>query len=158
MPSIVFPSTFVTKYPIYFAAFLLGSVIAAVSPAVVVPCLFRLRGKGYGVAKGIPTLVLAVAGIDDATSVAIFGVISSIMFSTSSLTYTIIQVIKILNPFYILNHLVPNIQIWYAMHNLGYDLRVKEMERGRKWKDDNEIRELGAWLFKTGHKIRINPS
>lgn len=31
--------------------FLLGSVIAAVSPAVVVPCLFRLRAKGYGVAK-----------------------------------------------------------------------------------------------------------
>lgn len=31
--------------------FLSGSVIAAVSPAVVVPCLFRLRGKGYGVAK-----------------------------------------------------------------------------------------------------------
>ena len=30
---------------------LIGSVVAAVSPAVVVPCLFRLRGKGYGVAK-----------------------------------------------------------------------------------------------------------
>lgn len=34
--------------------FLLGSVIAAVSPAVVVPCLFRLRAKGYGVAKVRP--------------------------------------------------------------------------------------------------------
>lgn len=31
--------------------FLLGSIIAAVSPAVVVSCLFRLRAKGYGVAK-----------------------------------------------------------------------------------------------------------
>lgn len=71
--------------------FLLGSVIAAVSPAVVVPCLFRLRGKGYGVAKGIPTLIIAVAGIDDATSVAIFGIIESIMFSPDSLTYQIIQ-------------------------------------------------------------------
>lgn len=30
---------------------LLGSIIAAVSPAVVVPCLFRLRERGYGVAK-----------------------------------------------------------------------------------------------------------
>lgn len=43
---------------------LLGTIIAAVSPAVVVPCLFRLRTKGYGVAKGIPTLIVAVAGID----------------------------------------------------------------------------------------------
>lgn len=72
-------------------AILLGSVIAAVSPAVVVPCLFRLRSKGYGVAKGIPTLIIAVAGIDDAVSVAIFGIIKSIMFSNDSITSQIIQ-------------------------------------------------------------------
>lgn len=50
-----------------------------------------LIGKGYGVAKGIPTLIIAVAGIDDATSVAIYGIIESIMFSQDSLTYQIIQ-------------------------------------------------------------------
>ncbi|XP_063838814.1 sodium/hydrogen exchanger 9B2-like isoform X2 [Ostrinia nubilalis] len=72
-------------------SFLLGAIVAAVSPAVIVPCLFRLRGKGYGVSKGIPTLVLAVSGIDDAASVAIFGIVSSLMFSTSSLTMNIIQ-------------------------------------------------------------------
>ncbi|KNC22346.1 hypothetical protein FF38_02922 [Lucilia cuprina] len=72
-------------------AFLLGSIIAAVSPAVVVPCLFRLRTKGYGVAKGIPTLIIAVAGIDDALSVAIFGIISSVMFSDRGLGYQISQ-------------------------------------------------------------------
>lgn len=38
-------------------AWALGAIIAAVSPAVVVPCLFRLRTKGYGVAKGIPTCI-----------------------------------------------------------------------------------------------------
>jgi len=72
-------------------AFLLGSVIAAVSPAVVVSCLFRLRQKGYGVAKGIPTLIIAVSGIDDAMSVAIFGIIHSIMFSSDALVFQIMQ-------------------------------------------------------------------
>lgn len=71
--------------------FMLGSIIAAVSPAVVVPCLFRLRTKGYGVAKGIPTLIVAVAGIDDAASVAVFGIISSIMFTSASLGFQIAQ-------------------------------------------------------------------
>ncbi|KAJ4436481.1 hypothetical protein ANN_16512 [Periplaneta americana] len=71
--------------------FLLGSVIAAVSPAVVVSCLFRLRQKGYGVAKGIPTLIIAVSGIDDATSVAVFGIIHSIMFTSETLLFQIIQ-------------------------------------------------------------------
>ncbi|KAJ8958964.1 hypothetical protein NQ318_019735, partial [Aromia moschata] len=72
-------------------AILSASIVAAVSPAVVVPCLFRLRVKGYGVAKGIPTLIIAIAGIDDAVSVAIFGIVKSIMFSSSSLATLIIQ-------------------------------------------------------------------
>ncbi|XP_049887743.1 sodium/hydrogen exchanger 9B2-like isoform X2 [Pectinophora gossypiella] len=72
-------------------SFLLGSIIAAVSPAVIVPCLFRLREKGYGVSKGIPTLVLAVSGVDDAASVAVFGIVSSFMFGSSSLTMNIVQ-------------------------------------------------------------------
>lgn len=72
--------------------FLLGSMIASVSPAVVVPCLFRLRDVGYGVSKGIPTLVLAATAIDDSISVAIFAIILNIMFSTGSTTYNIIKV------------------------------------------------------------------
>lgn len=71
-------------------AILLGSIIAAVAPAVVVPCLFRLRSKGYGVVKGIPTLIIAVASIDDALSVAIFGVELGIIFNGSSITEGII--------------------------------------------------------------------
>ncbi|KAJ6637937.1 Sodium/hydrogen exchanger 9B2 [Pseudolycoriella hygida] len=83
-------SYFLFDFP-WVWAFALGSIIAAVSPAVVVPCLFRLRTKGYGVVKGIPTCIVAVAGIGDATSVAAFGIISSILFGTGSLTYQISQ-------------------------------------------------------------------
>ncbi|XP_043494807.1 sodium/hydrogen exchanger 9B2-like [Polistes fuscatus] len=86
--------TVLTKYLLglpWIWGFLLGSIIAAVSPAVVVPCLFRLREKGYGVAKGIPTLIIAVAGIDDAASVAIYGIVKSVMFSHDKLWYQILQ-------------------------------------------------------------------
>ncbi|CAH2108469.1 unnamed protein product [Euphydryas editha] len=72
-------------------AFLLGSMIASVSPAVVVPCLFKLRDSGYGVSKGIPTLLLAAAAIDDSVSVAVFAIILNAMFSTGSLTFNIIK-------------------------------------------------------------------
>ncbi|KAI5636174.1 sodium/hydrogen exchanger family domain-containing protein [Phthorimaea operculella] len=71
--------------------FLLGSMIASVSPAVVVPCLFRLKDAGYGENKGIPTIVVAAAAIDDSVSVAIFAIILNAMFSSSSLTYNIIK-------------------------------------------------------------------
>lgn len=69
----------------------LGSIFAAVSPAVVVPCLYRLRTKGYGVAKGIPTLIVAIAGIDDAASVAVFGILSSILLGTGGVAHQISQ-------------------------------------------------------------------
>lgn len=71
-------------------------MIASVSPAVVVPCLFRLRDVGYGVSKGIPTLVLAATAIDDSISVAVFAIILNAMFSTGSPTFNIIKVLLLL--------------------------------------------------------------
>ena len=55
-------------------AWLLGFVVAAVSPAVVVPSLLSLRDAGYGTATGIPTLVVAAAALDDVLSLAGFGI------------------------------------------------------------------------------------
>ena len=46
-------------------AAIIGSVIAAVSPAVVVPRMISLIENGYGVEKGIPQLILAGASVDD---------------------------------------------------------------------------------------------
>ncbi|MDU1321681.1 MAG: cation:proton antiporter [Clostridium botulinum] len=51
---------------------LLGFIIAAVSPAVVVPQMLNLIEKGLGKAKGIPTLILAGASIDDVFAITIF--------------------------------------------------------------------------------------
>ena len=50
------------------------SLVAAVSPAVVVPSLLALRDAGYGTATGIPTLVVAAAALDDVLSLAGFGI------------------------------------------------------------------------------------
>ena len=43
----------------------LGFILAAVSPAVVVSGMFDLQNKGYGVRKGIPSIVVAAASFDD---------------------------------------------------------------------------------------------
>lgn len=68
-------------------------MIASVSPAVVVPCLFRLREEGYGVSKGIPTLLLASAAIDDSVSVAVFAIFLNNLFSTGgSAVFNIVKV------------------------------------------------------------------
>lgn len=61
---------------------LLGSILAAVSPAVVIPCLFSLQERGYGTQKGIPTLIVAAASFDDILAISVFGVVLGIVFST----------------------------------------------------------------------------
>ena len=72
-------SSFLFDLPLLWGL-LLGFVISAVSPAVVVPSLLDLQQKGYGVAKGIPTMVLAAASFDDVISITGFGVCLSLLF------------------------------------------------------------------------------
>ena len=51
---------------------MLGFIIAAVSPAVVVPSMLKLIENGMGSKKGIPTLILAGASLDDVFAITIF--------------------------------------------------------------------------------------
>lgn len=51
---------------------ILGFVIAAVSPAVVVPLMLKYMDEGVGTNKNIPTLLLAGASIDDVFAITMF--------------------------------------------------------------------------------------
>ncbi|MBI4839339.1 MAG: cation:proton antiporter [Nitrospirae bacterium] len=56
----------------FFEAALLGSVIAAVSPAVVVPSMLKFIEDHCGTKKGIPTLLLASSSLDNVFVIVIF--------------------------------------------------------------------------------------
>ncbi|MGM0641621.1 MAG: cation:proton antiporter [Thermotogota bacterium] len=51
---------------------ILGFIIAAVSPAVVVPSMLRLMERGKGKKKSIPTMILAGASVDDVIAITLF--------------------------------------------------------------------------------------
>lgn len=53
-------------------AAIMGAVVAAVSPAVVVPKMIKLIEEGYGTDKGIPQLILAGASVDDVFVIVMF--------------------------------------------------------------------------------------
>lgn len=57
---------------------LLGFILAAVSPAVVVPLMIRFIEEHFGAKKGIPTMVLAAASMDDVFAITIFSVLLGI--------------------------------------------------------------------------------
>ena len=60
-------------------AAILGAVLAAVSPAVVVPRMVKLMEEGYGVKKGIPQLILAGASVDDVYVIVLFSTFTGMM-------------------------------------------------------------------------------
>ena len=60
-------------------AAIMGSVLAAVSPAVVVPRMVKLTDEGYGTAKGIPQLILAGASVDDVYVIVLFSTFTGMM-------------------------------------------------------------------------------
>lgn len=60
-------------------AAVMGAVLAAVSPAVVVPRMVKLMDEGYGVKEGIPQLILAGASVDDVYVIVLFSTFSGMM-------------------------------------------------------------------------------
>lgn len=60
-------------------AAIMGSVLAAVSPAVVVPRMVKLMDEGYGTDKGIPQLILAGASVDDVYVIVLFSTFTGMM-------------------------------------------------------------------------------
>lgn len=60
-------------FPIsYLEAAIMGTVLGAVSPAVVVPKMLKLMESGYGKSKRIPQLILAGASVDDIYVIVLF--------------------------------------------------------------------------------------
>ncbi|MBW2017185.1 MAG: sodium:proton antiporter [Deltaproteobacteria bacterium] len=55
-------------------AAILGSILGAVSPAVVVPLMIDFMDRGRGAKKGIPTLILGASSVDDVFVIVLFTV------------------------------------------------------------------------------------
>lgn len=56
----------------HIEAAIMGAVIGAVSPAVIVPKMLKLSDEGYGKENGIPQLLMAGASVDDIFVIVMF--------------------------------------------------------------------------------------
>lgn len=60
-------------------ALVVGTVLAAVSPAVIVPKMLKLKEEGYGVNKSIPQIIMAGASVDDVFVIVLFTTFSELV-------------------------------------------------------------------------------
>ena len=73
-------------------ALIIGSIIAAVSPAVIVPRMIDLINNNYGTLKGIPQLILAGSSVDDVVVLVLF---TSFLSLENANSFDILALIKI---------------------------------------------------------------
>ncbi|XP_041970129.1 sodium/hydrogen exchanger 9B2-like isoform X2 [Aricia agestis] len=90
--SIVLFAHVLLGYPWYWGLHL-GSILASVSPALVVPITMAHRSRGLGVKKRIADLVNNAGGLDTAFTEGMFGVINSAIFFPSPPAYRILKAV-----------------------------------------------------------------
>lgn len=67
-------------------AAIMGAVVGAVSPAVIVPRMIRLSEEGWGMDRGIPQLILAGASVDDVFVIVMFTAFTGLASGGTGLT------------------------------------------------------------------------
>lgn len=75
-----------------FDALIMGTVVAAVSPAVIVPKMLKLIETGYGKDKSIPQMIMAGASVDDVFVIVLFTSFTGLAQGESFSPISLIQV------------------------------------------------------------------
>jgi len=126
IPAILEITAVVIFAPMFFditiiEAAILGSVLAAVSPAVVVPKMIKLMKQGYGTEAKVPHLVMASASVDDIFVIVLFtsfiGMYETGEFSFSSIAFV---------PIAILTGIFLGIVLGFALSILFTHFRVRD--------------------------------
>ncbi len=109
----------------YLDAAILGSILAAVSPAVVVPLMLNFIDRRIGTNKGIPTLILGASSVDDVFVIVIFTILLGIYAGTH--TNILIKLLEI--PESIILGIVIGTLAGYILYRIfeHYKLRATKM-------------------------------
>lgn len=104
---------------------MLGFIIAAVSPAVVVPFMLKLIENNIGTKKGVPTLILAGASIDDVFAITVFSAFLG-LYSGSEMKIGI-QLLSI--PFSIILGIMAGLIIGFLLINIFKRYNIPDIKK-----------------------------
>lgn len=107
-------------------AAIMGTVVAAVSPAVVVPRMLHLIEQGYGVKKGIPQLIMTGASLDDIFVIVLFTSLTSMYQGEGFQAFALLRVPLTIFLGFILGILSGIVLIW-LFHRLYLNNTTKTL-------------------------------
>ena len=94
-------------------AAIIGSVMAAVSPAVIVPRMIKLIEDGYGTDRSIPQLILAGASVDDVFVIVVFTALTTLASTGEVSAISFIQIPISILLGVLLGVVVGSILVWF---------------------------------------------
>ncbi|MGB9837782.1 cation:proton antiporter [Methanothermobacter sp.] len=104
---------------------ILGFVIAAVSPAVIVPQMLSFIERRMGTAKGIPTIILTGASVDDVVSITLFSAFLG-MYQGQQVNF-LVEVLGV--PISILTGMVAGLALGLALVYLFRKFEIRSTEK-----------------------------
>lgn len=111
----------------FLEAGMLGFIVAAVSPAVVVPSMLYLREKNFGMKKGIPIIILAGASVDDVFAITLFTTFLGLSLNTkSTISMQLLQI-----PIQVIGGILIGIAFGYMLYKIYRykNIKLNDMEK-----------------------------
>ncbi|YAF98870.1 MAG: cation:proton antiporter [Nodularia sp. CChRGM 3473] len=139
----------------FFTGLLLGCVIGAESPAVIVPSMLRLKSLGWGVTKGIPDAILTGSALSDVLLLLVFSLLLSFLGDggveqivlPGGLTLTPLQLL----PLQIIMQIVLGVLLGYLAARLLVILLVKQNWTQNAVQDTVIAASIALFLVITAH-------
>lgn len=110
----------------WLTGLLLGCVIGAESPAVIVPGMLRLKNLGYGVSKGIADAILIGSALSDVLILLLFSLLLN-FFSQGTISSNVLWLL----PFQVIGQTIVGVIFGYFAAKLNVFCTVKQ-----KWTDN----------------------
>lgn len=102
----------------------MGAVVGAVSPAVIVPKMLKLMEDGYGTGQSIPQMILAAASVDDVFVIVMFSVFTGLVKSGDVSAYEFVRI-----PVSIALGIAAGLCIGYIMEKYFKKVHIRDTEK-----------------------------
>ncbi|OKH18419.1 cation:proton antiporter [[Limnothrix rosea] IAM M-220] len=112
----------------WLTGLLLGSILSAESPAVIVPAMLKLKSQGWGVKKGIPDAILTGSALSDAVLLLIFSLLLSRLTQDTGPVLTGVAIAQI--PLQAIGQIIGGVVVgWCTAKLLLYLLTIQKLTR-----------------------------
>jgi len=143
----------------FLTGLLLGCIIGAESPAVIVPGMLRLKSLGWGVKKGIPDAILTGSALSDVLLLLVFSLLLAFLSQGEATAITLLGGITLsplqLLPFQIIIQITLGLLLGWVTARILVSLLVKQNWSQTAVQDSLVAAGFALWLVVSAEDIPI---